>query len=218
MTEIPPLKVLIVDDSEVVRRGIRALLELAPDLAIVGEAGDGDEALALAANTHPDVVLLDVQMPGRDGLSVVATLAQRARVLMLTFSDTPAVIHSAMDSGATGYIVHGTFDADSLAATVRNVAHGLSVFSGPALDAVRAGKAASVASPAEPDSLGLSTRQVEVLDLVSRGLTNQEIAQELFLTPKTVKNHINQIFSKLGVLNRGQAIALWLARAQRGPQ
>lgn len=212
MSASTPTKVLIVDDSQVVRRGIRALLELAPDLTIVGEAGDGDQALALAAQTQPDVVLLDVQMPGRDGLSVVSNLAQQARVLMLTFSDAPEVVLTAMDSGATGYVVHGTFDADALAATVRNVAEGLGVFSGPALDAVRAGKAAVTSPPVDP--WGLSARQIEVLELVADGLTNQEIAERLFLTPKTVKNHINQIFSKLGARNRGQAIALWLGRAQ----
>lgn len=212
MSEVPTIKVLIVDDSQVVRRGIRALLELAPDLKVVGEAGDGDQALTMAAERTPDVVLLDVQMPGRDGLSVVSTLAASARILMLTFSDTPEVIHAAMDAGATGYVVHGTFDADTLAATVRNVADGLGVFSGPALQAIRTGPVATVDSPADP--WGLSARQVEVLEQVAGGLTNTEIARKLFLSEKTVKNHINQIFAKVGAQNRGQAIALWLGRAQ----
>ncbi|MFV0452741.1 MAG: response regulator [Propioniciclava sp.] len=212
MSEVPTIKILIVDDSQVVRRGIRALLELAPDLLIVGEAGDGDEALTLSTAHSPDVVLLDVQMPGRDGLSVVSTLAASARVLMLTFSDAPEVIHAAMDAGATGYVVHGTFDADTLAATVRNVADGLGVFSGPALQAIRTGPVSQFNAPADP--WGLSARQVEVMEQVAGGLTNTEIARALFLSEKTVKNHINQIFAKVGAQNRGQAIVLWLGRAQ----
>lgn len=204
-----PVRTLIVDDSAVVRRGVRTLLELDEGIEVVGEAGDGESALALAAESRPDIVLLDVRMPKRDGLSVVSTLAQGSRVLMLTFSDEPHVIRSAMESGATGYLVHGTFDAESLAATVRSAASGMAAFSGPALTAMMA--------PPEPPDLaakglewGLSLRQVEVMELIAAGRGNREIARDLFLTEKTVKNHINQIFSKLQVQTRAQAIALWL--------
>lgn len=206
------VRTLIVDDSAVVRRGLRTLLELDDAIEVVGEADDGDSALLLTAETRPDIVLLDVRMPRRDGLSVVATLAGQARVLMLTFSDEPHVVRSAMEAGATGYLVHGTFDAESLAATVRSAAAGMAAFSGPALTAVM--------TPAEPDSVaergeqfGLSPRQVEVMELIAAGRGNREIARELFLTEKTVKNHINQIFTKLQADSRGQAIALWLGTA-----
>lgn len=207
------VRVLVVDDSQVVRRGIRVLLESSPDLKVVGEAGDGAEAQRLAAEHTPDVILLDVQMPGTDGLSVVASLAADARVLMLTFSDTPEVVKAALDGGATGYIVHGTFDAETLAATVRSVADGLSVFSGPALEVVRGVPPVAQSVGVKSKKWGISERQADVLGLMSEGKTNRQIAQELFLTEKTVKNHINQIFAKLGVSSRGEAIARWLGTA-----
>lgn len=210
------VRTLIVDDSAVVRRGVRTLLELHEGLEVVGEAGDGDTALALAGETSPDIVLLDVRMPQRDGLSVVAELAAQSRVLMLTFSDEPDVVRAALDAGATGYLVHGTFDADSLAATVISAAAGMAAFSGPALAAVRM----PATDPRDADSRargwGLSERQGEVMSLIAAGHGNREIARELFLTEKTVKNHINQIFAKLGVRNRGQAIAVWLGTAHVG--
>lgn len=210
------LRVLIVDDSAIVRRGIRTLLELDEGIEIAGEAGDGDTAVQMAAETRPDIVLLDVRMPHRDGLSVVSVLAPEYRVLMLTFSDEPHVIRSAMDAGATGYLVHGTFDANSLAATVRSAAAGMAALSGPALEAMRSPDSAVVASGPN-NGWGLSARQAEVMELIAAGRSNREIARQLFLTEKTVKNHINQIFSKLGAANRGQAIAIWVGTAACGP-
>lgn len=212
------IKALIVDDSAVVRRGVRTLLELDDDIEVVGEAGDGDAALALAAETQPDIVLLDVRMPRRDGLSIIAELAQAARVLMLTFSDESHVIHQAMAAGATGYLVHGTFDADSLAATVRSAASGMAALSGPALSAMLAPAQAEPVNGADrAGKWGLSLRQAEVMDLIAQGSSNREIAKALFLTEKTVKNHINQVFSKLDAANRGQAIATWLGTAPGSP-
>ncbi|MFV0407025.1 MAG: response regulator [Propioniciclava sp.] len=205
--------VLIVDDSEVMRRGIRTLLELDDSLQILGEAADGNEALHLATQLKPQVTLMDVRMPGRDGLSVVAEIAALGRVLMLTFSDEPHVVREALASGAIGYLVHGTFDADSLAATVHSAAAGMSTLSGPALQAVQEPARAATTDPAP--TWGLSARQGEVMDRIASGMSNRQIARELFLTEKTVKNHINQIFAKLGVSNRGEAMARWLG--QQGP-
>lgn len=207
------LTVAIVDDSSVMRRGIRALLETDDELEVVGEAGNGDEALALVTRQRPDVVLLDVRMPQRDGLSVVGQLAERTHVLMLTFSDENDVILTALEAGAIGYLVHGTFDADRLSAMVRAAAEGTGSLSGPALAALRNGRppAEAEAGP-EPSVMGLSGRQVEVMDLVSTGAANGNIAKELFLSEKTVKNHINQIFAKLGVTTRAEAIVVWLGR------
>lgn len=202
----------LVDDSDVVRRGLRTLLELDGEIEIVGEAADGDAALELVARLHPDIVLLDVRMPRRDGLSVVAELSDSTKVLMMTFSDEPAVIRSALEAGAIGYLVHGTFDAGALSSIVRSAAAGSRALSGPALDAVFERGPAPLAAAKEFD---LSPRQSEVMDLVAGGHTNGSIARTLFLTEKTVKNHINQIFTKLGASNRGQAIALWLGTAQR---
>ena len=211
MTE--QIKALIVDDSSVVRRGVRTLLELDGGIRVVGEAGDGDEGLRLAAETKPDIVLLDVRMPRRDGLSIVAELVRSSRVLMLTFSDEATVVREAMVAGATGYLVHGTFDADSLAATVRSAAAGMAAFSGPALNAMMNGDRSLSDTTTKASTWGLSLRQSEVMNLIAQGSSNREIARELFLTEKTVKNHINQIFTKLDASNRGQAIAAWLGTA-----
>lgn len=211
MTE--PIKALIVDDSSVVRRGVRTLLELDGGIRVVGEAGDGDEGLKLAAETKPDIVLLDVRMPRRDGLSIVAELVRSSRVLMLTFSDEASVVREAMVAGATGYLVHGTFDADSLAATVRSAAAGMAAFSGPALSAMMNGDRSLSDTTTKASRWGLSLRQSEVMDLIAQGRSNREIARELFLTEKTVKNHINQIFTKLHATSRGAAIAAWLGTA-----
>lgn len=210
----PGVQLLLVDDSPVVRVGLKALLSLDAGIEVVGEAGDGDAAIRLAQQIDPDVVLLDVRMPGRDGLSAVAELAEMSTVVMLTFSDEPEVIQQALRDGASGYLVHGTFDAQSLAAMVRAAAAGSGSFSGPALDVLRGG--GRVPSVTEARSgLGLSSRQVEVMDLIAAGKGNREIAKELFLAEKTIKNHINQIFASLGVTTRAEAIVLWLDPSER---
>ncbi|NHA69457.1 response regulator [Phycicoccus flavus] len=202
--------VCIVDDSAVMRRGIRSLVETDDDLEIVGEAGDGDEALVRVRETEPDVVLLDVRMPSRDGLSVVRELSELTHVLMLTFSDEDDVILSALEEGAVGYLVHGTFDADGLGAMVRAAAEGIGSLSGPALAALRRGRSGSGAPAPGRSRFDLSERQAEVMDLIAAGRGNGAIAKELFLSEKTVKNHINQIFAKLGVSTRAEAIVAWL--------
>ncbi|WP_338749337.1 response regulator transcription factor [Janibacter alittae] len=213
------LRVLVVDDSPVVRMGLQALLSTEADLHVVGEAGDGDEALALMAETRPDVVLLDVRMPKRDGVSVITELAERATVIMMTFTDESHVIQDALRRGASGYLVHGTFDAQFLAAMIRQCAAGAGAFSGPALAVLRGGAASSQGAASSPaagtddaaeTTTALSPRQVEVMELVAKGRSNQQIAAELFLAEKTVKNHINAIFAELGVESRAEAIVYWL--------
>ena len=220
------VRVLIVDDSPVVRMGLRSLLLVEDGIEVVGEAGDGDEGLSMASNLRPDVVLLDVRMPRRDGVSVVSEIAELAKVLMMTFTDETHVIQEALRRGASGYLVHGTFDAEFLGSMVRQCAGGAGAFSGPALAALRSG---GTATPQVPPTLGgtveaspphrgeeitggLSPRQVEVMDLVAEGRSNREIAAELFLAEKTVKNHINAIFAELGVGTRAEAIVRWLRR------
>ncbi|MBL8931182.1 MAG: response regulator transcription factor [Kineosporiaceae bacterium] len=204
-----PIGVVLVDDSPVVRAGLRTLIALDDGIEILAEAGDGDEAVRQVRRTRPDVVLLDVRMPRRDGLSAVRELVEHAAVVMLTFSDEPHVIHRALQDGARGYLVHGTFDADSLGAMVRSAAAGGGAFSGPALEVLRSG----VPAPERPSPrlrYGLSERQAEVMDLIAQGRSNREIAAHLFVAEKTVKNHINQIFAALGVSTRARAIVLWL--------
>lgn len=200
----------VVDDSDIMRRGLQALLGTDPGLEVVGEATDGDEALALVGEFSPDVLLLDVRMPRRDGLSIVKEIAGLTRVLMLTFTDDDASIHRAMSDGAAGYLIHGTFDAESLAHMVRATASGAAPVSDAAMRAIQRGAAAPVPEPA--GDLGLSARQVEVMDLIAQGRSNSDIAKHLFLAEKTVKNHINQIFAALGVTTRAEAIVRWLGR------
>jgi len=204
---------VIVDDNAIVRLGLVSLLESDPGIIVLGEAGDGHEALQVVTRLRPDVVLLDVRMPRRDGVSVVAELSEIANVVMLTFTEEPEIIRQAVAQGAIGYVVHGSFDAGTLAQTVKSAARGVGAFSAVAMTAVR-----QDLSQVRPDGLrnsehGLSRRQVDVMDSIAAGKSNTEIALELFLSEKTVKNHINQIFAKLGVTSRREAMALWLGSA-----
>jgi DNA-binding NarL/FixJ family response regulator len=204
---VTPVSVLVVDDNPVVRSGLLALLELDSRLHVVGEASNGQQAVSMARALRPDVTLLDVQMPRRDGISAAQELTEITRVLMMTFSDTPEVIHAAIDAGATGYLVHGTFAADELVACVLATAAGNGVFGAPALAALRTGR--TPAGPQRPDH-DLSPRQVEIMEQIATGGSNADIARELFLAEKTVKNHVNHIFGRLGVRSRAEAVALWL--------
>jgi DNA-binding NarL/FixJ family response regulator len=233
-----PVRVVIADDNAVIRMGLRLLLEAEPTIELVGEATDGAKALALAYETKPDVVLLDVRMPGTGGLEVLAELSAFTCVLMLTSSDEDETIWSAMQAGARGYLVYGTFDETGIVQNIRAAAGGGSVLSPPAARALLKGlgtpdppPAVAPSSEAGPgpqapavpnsDLLGsspelaalLSDREIGVMDLLAAGRTNTEIAETLFLAPKTVKNHINRIFAKLHVTSRAQAIAVWLGTA-----
>ncbi|WP_019634354.1 response regulator [Actinomadura atramentaria] len=206
-----PLRVVVADDNPVVRSGLAALLEL-HDVAVVGEAGDGRRAIELAARLRPDAVLLDVRMPVLDGVAAAGRISAHAPVLMLTYTDDPAVVRAAIRGGAGGYLVHGSFTSDELVAAVRAVAAGernpLSPQAARAL--VAAVRDAPAAPTADRSRYGLSARETEVMDLIARGLANREIAARLFLTEKTVKNHVNRIFTKLAAANRAAAIARWL--------
>jgi DNA-binding NarL/FixJ family response regulator len=201
-----PVRVVLADDNMVVRLGLAQILATEPGLDVVGQAANGDEALALVEAHAPHVVLLDVQMPVRGGLDVVGAIAATSRVLMLTQSEDAAHVDAALRGGARGYLVYGSFDAAELAAAVRTVAAGGSVLSGELLQSVLA------PAPAAHPGVGtaLSARERELMDLVAAGLSNNEIAAQLYLSYKTVKNHLNRIFPKLGVASRGEAIAVWL--------
>lgn len=231
------VRVALADDNSIIRRGVRVMVESAPGLEFVGEAADGDEAIALVAATSPDVLLLDVRMPVRDGLSVVTEVARTTRVLMLTYSDEPEVVAAAIEGGACGYLVHGSFDDDEFESSVREAARGGLVLTEGSATLLRralaeraAGRGPAAGDPvhvvddphpapagdADGRSRFLSERQREVMDAIARGLTNGEIAVELFLSEKTVKNHINRIFAELHVRTRGEAIALWLGGRANG--
>ncbi len=209
-----PLRVVVVDDNAVIRMGLRSLLDGVDELEVVGEAGDGEEAVRVVRDVVPDVVLLDVRMPRRDGVQVAAEIRAWSKVLMLTYSDAPDVVRAAVGAGASGYLVHGQFDGPELVRTVQAVAAGSFVLSPVAATVMREAwsEPAPVQEVGRPD-VGLSTREREVMELIAQGRTNGEIARECFLSEKTVKNHVNHIFAKLGVRTRAEAVALWLGGA-----
>ncbi|MBV9413614.1 MAG: response regulator transcription factor [Solirubrobacterales bacterium] len=212
------IRVLVVDDNPVIRRGIAALLEEADDIEIVGEAGDGREAIRVAGETSTDVVLLDVRMPVMDGIEAAGPLSERARVMMLTYTDEQDRVVAAIRAGASGYLVHGQFDADDLVARIRDLASGNTVLSPAVIGTVFEALRRTPGSPDEADGpASLTAREREIMNLIAQGLTNGEIAARFVLSEKTVKNHVNRIYSKLGAGNRAQATALWLGTAPRKP-
>lgn len=211
------VRVVVADDNPVVRSGLVSLLEATGVATVVAEAGDGRRAIELTERHKPDLVLLDVRMPLLDGVSAVQQLSKITRVLMLTYTDEPDVIRAAVRGGASGYLVHGTFDVEDLATAVRQAAAGtgnpLSPVAITALMEAVKEPAAERPHNADRDRYRLSVRESEVMDLIAQGRANREIAAQLFLTEKTVKNHVNRIFAKLAVENRAAAIARWLGTA-----
>lgn len=225
----PAIRVMVVDDNPVVRSGLVSLLEVSDHIEVIAEAGDGRRAVELSEHLNPDLVLLDVRMPLVDGVEAAKQLSDRTRVLMLTYTEDGDVVRAAIRNGAVGYLVHGTFTAEELEAAVAgSVAGTTNPLSPVAVAAVLDGiknPSATGSGDDGPDlalhraSLGLSAREAEVVDRMTEGLTNGEIAGELFLSEKTVKNHVNRIYAKLGVESRPAAIALWLGTAtQRRPK
>jgi DNA-binding NarL/FixJ family response regulator len=205
--------VLIADDHPMVRQGLRVFLELEPDLEVVGEASDGAEAAELTAKLLPDVVLLDLVMPGVDGLSALETLAEQGlaeRALVVTSFGEYRSALPALRAGARGYISKEV-DPAALATAVRAVAAGHVVL-GPQVSAALIAQAVGGA-PQSGGSPGpqLTAREREVLEQIAAGRSNREIARSLQLAEKTVKTHVSNILMKLGVADRTQA-ALWAVR------
>ncbi|MET7618309.1 response regulator transcription factor [Streptomyces sp. NPDC005408] len=274
-----PLRVVVADDNPVVRAGLHVLLSGREDIAVVAEAADGREAYEAVQQHRPDVVLLDVRMPGVDGISALPHLVRIAPVMMLTYSRESEIVQEALRLGAGGYLVHGEFTADQLVDAVRDITQGRAHFTVTAANALLAhmrGEPTPAGPQALPDGLGqvfttgvpnqgatahgsvpqtdprqtsnfglqggpyvsnslqpqqdssrmqpnvgqssktefrLSSREVEVMDLIASGMTNQQIAATCFISEKTVKNHINRIFAKLHSTSRSEAIAVWLGTA-----
>lgn len=218
-----PVRVAVVDDNPIVRMGLLAVLGDEPTIEVCAEAGDGREAVTAVRRERPDVVLLDVRMPGADGLSVLPEIVDVCRVLMLTHSEEPEVISRALAAGATGYLVHGGFDSAELVHAVRDAATGQMRLS-PAAAAVLARSAIGTEPPpaAAPETGDtdrwdlvvarhhLSPRESEVCRELVKGRSNRAIAQALYIEPKTVKNHLNSVFAKLGVTSRAAAVATLL--------
>lgn len=207
------IRVLLADDHAVLRAGLKMLLESQPDLTVVGEAGDGMTTLNLATALHPDVLLLDVGMPGMDGLKVLQALragAPQCRVLLLTMHEEEAILHAALRAGASGYVLKKAAEAELLTA-IRAVARG-EAYVDPALTGTLIEgylESAEVAETPEPMD-GLTAREVEVLKLVAEGYTNKEVAEKLVISIKTVETHKAHIAGKLGVKSRVE----WLRYAR----
>ncbi|MER8088030.1 response regulator [Streptomyces sp. NPDC058316] len=285
------LRVVVADDNPVVRAGLGVLLSGRDDIEVVAEAADGRQAYDMAVQHRPDVVLLDVRMPGVDGISALPHLVRIAPVMMLTYSRENEIVHEALRLGASGYLVHGEFTADQLVQAVRDTKDGRAHFTATAANALLAhmrqgpgpqsrplpeglGTALATGVPYQgpgydghaPSSVqqhgapahapkpepsppaprpvrtpqglshmqpvvaqssmtgepgtklnrqqyGLSSREVEVMELIASGMSNQQIAATCFISEKTVKNHINRIFTKLHSASRSEAIARWLGTA-----
>lgn len=212
-----PISVLIVDDHPVVRRGLRVLLEVQDGIEVAGEAGDGATALALAAELTPDVILLDLKLPGMDGLAVLAALKARAegcaaRVLVLTSVTEPASASLAVRSGAAG-VLYKDVDPDALVRAIRSVHDGhLLLASEAAGNLVRAGSGWGAVAGLD----ALTSREREVLAEIAKGRSNREIARALVVSEKTVKAHVSAVLAKLGVQDRTQAALLAVRNEQSG--
>jgi DNA-binding NarL/FixJ family response regulator len=203
------IRVLVADDHAMVRSGFRMILEHEPDLTVVGEATTGDEAVALARELRPDVVLMDIRMPGTDGLEATRQLAGRdvadpLRVVVVTTFDLDEYVHTALRDGASGFLLENAGPA-LLVEGVRAAAAG-DVLVSPALTARLLARLTTPAS--RPPDRPLSGRETAVAKLVARGRTNAEIATELFVSVSTVKTHLLALQQKLGVRNRVE-IAAW---------
>lgn len=207
-----PIGVLIVDDQALVRAGFRMILEIEPDLHVVGEASDGEQVSALVADLRPDVVLMDVRMPGIDGIAATRALLAdpscEARVVMLTTFDMDEYVYQALEAGASGFLLKDV-QPELLVAGIRSV-HGGDSLLAPSvtrrmiasfLDRPRA-----VSPVAQAQLASLTTREREVLSLLARGLTNAEIATDLFVSETTVKTHVGRVLLKLGLRDRVQAV------------
>jgi DNA-binding NarL/FixJ family response regulator len=206
------VKLLIVDDHPVVRDGLRGVFAGDPDFDVVGEASDGREALAAVGRLDVDVVLMDLRMPGMGGVAAItelAVVAPSVRVLVLTTFDTDSDVLPAIEAGATGYLLKDA-PRDELIRAVRSAARGDSVLSPAVARRLmdRVGPATGQPEPAPAPKIDtLSPRELEVLTLVSQGVTNRDAAKRLFLSEATVKTHLLHIYAKLGVNDRAAAVA-----------
>jgi DNA-binding NarL/FixJ family response regulator len=207
-----PIRILIADDQPMVRAGLRMILELEPDIDIVGEAADGNEAVAVAAATEPDVILMDVRMPDLDGLEatrrIVGSREDGPRVLILTTFDLDVYVYEALASGASGFVLKD-IEPEKLVDAIRVIAKGEALLSPTVTrklieEFVR--RPPDVVRPSPRELEQLTAREAEIMALVARGLSNAEIAAQAFVSEPTVKTHVARILMKLGLRDRVQVV------------
>ncbi len=201
------VRVLVIDDHPVVRTGLTAMLAAEPGIEVVGEGGSGTEAIRLAAQLEPDVVLMDLRMPGMDGVAATAAIAasgNRPRVVVVTTYDTDSDILRAVEAGATGYLLKDT-PRQQMADAIRAAARGETVLAPPVAAKLMTRMRAGTADV-------LTARELQVIELVGAGLTNAELGRRLFISEATVKTHLLRVFAKLGVDDRTAAVTTAMAR------
>ncbi|WP_069737897.1 response regulator transcription factor [Streptomyces sp. EN27] len=206
-----PIRVFLLDDHEVVRRGVHDLLEDEPGITVIGEAATAEQALVRVPALRPDVAVLDVRLPDGDGVTVCrelrSTMPELACLMLTSFDDEEALLDSIM-AGAAGYVLKQIQGSD-LVTAVRTVARGQSLLDASATTKLMARLRSGQQPAEEPEMLpGLTDREREILDLIGEGLTNRQIGQRLYLAEKTVKNHISRLLAKLGVERRIQAAVI----------
>jgi DNA-binding NarL/FixJ family response regulator len=205
--EAGKIGVFLADDEELIRAGLRAIIEAEPDLTVVGEAGDGAEALPLITKLRPDVVLMDVRMPAVDGIQatrhIVDTIAEPPKILVVTTFENDDYVYDALHAGANGFLLKRARPEEILRA-IRVVASGDSLLFPAAIRALAASR--GVARPRGLGAAGLTEREAEVLRLMATGLSNTEISQQLFVSVQTVKTHVGNVLAKLQARDRTQAV------------
>ncbi|MFD7656954.1 response regulator [Actinosynnema sp. NPDC059797] len=207
------ISLLIVDDHPVVRDGLRGMFGADPRFEVLGEAGDGAEAVVAGERLRPDVILMDLRMPGTDGVTAIRELAERgvpSRVLVLTTYDTDSHVLPAIEAGATGYLLKDA-PREELVRAVEAAARGQAVLSPTVATRL-------VGQVRRPAPAPLSQRELEVLELIARGSTNREAAKRLFISETTVKTHLLHVYAKLGVNDRAAAVAAAFSRGYLEPR
>jgi NarL family two-component system response regulator LiaR len=207
MQKSKTIKVMLVDDHDMVRRGLAAFLQGTPDLELVGEARDGAEALAMCNRVQSDVILMDLMMPEVDGAAATRTIGERwpdIKIIALTSFQEKDLIHEALRAGAIGYLLKNV-TVEELAAAIRSAHAGQSTLAPEAVQALL--QTSSLQAQSKP-AYNLTEREMEVLALLVEGLNNREIAEKLFVSRATAKAHVSHIFDKMGVSNRAEAITL----------
>jgi len=206
-----PIRVLVVDDQELFRRGLTMLLNAEPGVEVVGEAGDGIEGTALAERTAPDVVLLDIRMPKRSGIEACLAIKEAvptAKIVMLTVSDEEDDLFDAIKAGANGYLLK-EISIEEVADAIRSVVQGQSLIS-PSMASKLLNEFNTLAKQADEkprlQAPRLTTRELEVLKLVAQGMSNRDVAEALFIAENTVKNHVRNILEKLQLHSRMEAV------------